>query len=179
MAKVVNRVEPDFIRQAYFIEAFKGVGLVTRQFARNIFARKDTATVQYPEEKKPYAARFRGRHRLMRRDDAQVRCVACMLCATACPANCITIVAAEHTNTEIEKVPSRFEIDLLKCIYCGFCEEACPCDAIRLDSGIHSVPSTMRRDQKAGIINLMSLGAPSIASQGGEFKSESHGGGGH
>ena len=71
MAKVVNRVEPDFIRQAYFIEAFKGVGLVTRQFARNIFARKDTATVQYPEEKKPYTARFRGRHRLMRRDDAQ------------------------------------------------------------------------------------------------------------
>ena len=179
MAKVVSRIEPDFARQAYVIEALKGVGIVTRQFVRNIFGRRDTPTVQYPEERKPYAARFRGRHRLMRRDDGQVRCVACMLCATACPANCIGIVAAEHGNPDIEKYPTRFEIDLLKCIYCGFCEEACPCDAIRLDSGIHSVPSMTRRDQKAGVLNLMAIGAPSIATQGGEFKAESHGGDSH
>jgi len=179
MAKLVTRMEPDLITQSYVVEIVKGVLLTSKQFARNLFGRKDVVTVQYPEERKPYAARFRGKHRLMRRDDGQVRCVACMLCATACPANCITIVAAEHQDNEIEKYPSKFEIDLLKCIYCGFCEEACPCDAIRMDTGRHTLPTIVRRDQKAGIINLLSLGAPSIATQGGVFKSESHEGSAH
>lgn len=179
MAKLVHRMEPDLATQSYVVEAAKGVALVTKQFVRNLFGRKDTVTVQYPEEKRPYAARFRGKHRLMRRDDDQVRCVACMLCATACPANCITIVASEHSDTEIEKYPTKFEIDLLKCIYCGFCEEACPCDAIRMDSGIHTLPSMARRTQKTGVIDLMSIGSPSIASQGGEFRAESHEGAKH
>ena len=174
MAKVVNRMHPDFATQSYIVEAFKGVALVTRQFARNLFARKDIVTVQYPEDRRPYTPRFRGKHRLMRREDDTVRCVACMLCSTACPANCITIVASERNDPGIEKAPTVFEIDLLKCIYCGFCEEACPCDAIRMDSGIHTIPTFTRRDQKAGVINLMSLGSQSIATQGGEFKAESH-----
>lgn len=179
MAKLVSRMSPDFATQSYVIEAVRGVALVTKQFARNLFGRKDVVTVQYPEEKRPYAARFRGKHRLMRRDDNQVRCVACMLCSTACPANCISIVAAEHPDTDIEKYPTKFEIDLLKCIYCGFCEEACPCDAIRMDSGIHTIPTLTRRDQKAGVINLLSLGSPSIATQGGTFRAESHEGTAH
>lgn len=179
MAKVVTRMEPDFSTQSYVVEAVKGVMLTTRQFARNLFGRKDTVTVQYPEDRRPYTARFRGRHRLMRREDNQVRCVACMLCATACPANCISIVAAEHDDRGIEKYPTKFEIDLLKCIYCGFCEEACPCDAIRMDTGVHTIPTITRRDQKAGVINLLSLGAPSIATQGGEFRAESHEGSQH
>lgn len=179
MAKVVNRMQPDLATQSYVVEAFKGVSLVTKQFVRNLFGRKDIVTVQYPEERKPYAARFRGKHRLMRRDDDQVRCVACMLCATACPANCITIVAAEHDDPSIEKYPSKFEIDLLKCIYCGFCEEACPCDAIRMDSGTHTIPTMTRRDQKTGVINLLSIGTPSIATQGGELKAQSHEGSAH
>ena len=174
MAKLVDRIEPNAIMQSYFVEAFKGIALTTRQFTRNLFGRKDVVTVSYPDVKKPYTPRFRGKHRLMRRDDGQVRCVACMLCATACPANCITIVAAEHSDKSIEKFPTTFEIDLLKCIYCGFCEEACPCDAIRMDTGVHTIPSMTRRTQKAGVINLLSLGTRSIAIQGGEFKAESH-----
>ena len=165
MAKIVDRMTPDFATQSYVVEAVKGIALTSRQFLRNLFGRKEVSTVQYPEERRPYAARFRGRHHLMRRPDEQVRCVACMLCATACPANCISIVAAEHDDKNIEKYPTKFEIDLLKCIYCGFCEEACPCDAIRMDSGIHSVPSMSRRDQKTGVIDLLNLGSPSIAEQ--------------
>ena len=172
-------MSPDFATQSYVVEAFKGVVLTSRQFMRNLFGRKEVSTVQYPEDRRPYTARFRGRHRLMRRPDEQVRCVACMLCATACPANCITIVAAEHDDKNIEKYPTKFEIDLLKCIYCGFCEEACPCDAIRMDSGIHSVPTMSRRDQKTGVVDLLSLGSPSVAEQGGEFGAHSHAGAGH
>ncbi|MSP90573.1 MAG: NADH-quinone oxidoreductase subunit I, partial [Myxococcales bacterium] len=105
MARLVNRMDPDIATQSYVVEAFKGVALVTRSFARNLFGRRDTVTVQYPEQKVAYSERFRGKHRLMRRDDGQVRCVACMLCATACPANCITILAGEHADDSIEKFP--------------------------------------------------------------------------
>lgn len=179
MAKLVNRMEPALIEQSYVIEAVKGMAITSRQFLRNLFGRKDVLTVQYPDVKRPYTPRFRGRHLLTKRDDGAVRCVACMLCATACPANCITIVAAETTDREIEKYPSTFEIDLLKCIYCGFCEEACPCDAIRMDSGVHSVPTTNRRDQKFGKVNLLELAKLSTASQGGEFRASSHEGTAH
>lgn len=176
MAKLVQRMEPDFITQSYVVEVARGVAITARQFVRNLFGRKDISTVQYPEEKRPYASRFRGKHLLTKRDDGQVRCVACMLCATACPANCITIVAAEHSDKDIEKYPTAFEIDLLKCIYCGFCEEACPCDAIRMDSGRHSLPTYSRRDQKYGKISLLELAKASTAEQGGVFRAEDHAG---
>ena len=179
MGKLVNRIEPDLMQQSYLIEVAKGVALVTRQFARNLFGRKDIVTVQYPEDRRAYTPRFRGKHLLTKRDDGEVRCVACMLCATACPANCITIVASEHGDKDIEKFPTTFEIDLLKCIYCGFCEEACPCDAIRMDSGVHTLPTFTRRDQKAGKINLLELAKLSTASQGGEHRAESHAGAQH
>jgi NADH-quinone oxidoreductase subunit I len=55
-----------------------------------------------------------------------------MLCATNCPADCISIVASEHDDPTVEKFPVKYEIDILRCIFCGFCEEACPVDAIRM-----------------------------------------------
>jgi formate hydrogenlyase subunit 6/NADH:ubiquinone oxidoreductase subunit I len=95
------------------------------------------ATIQYPNERRPYPARFRGRHRLTLYSDGDIKCTSCFLCATACPAKCIYIEAAEHDDPEIEKFPHRYEIDTLLCIYCGYCVEACPVDAIRMDTGLH------------------------------------------
>ena len=134
----VKRHELSFAERIYLPEVMRGVVVTTRQLVKNVFGHRDIATRQYPEVKKAYPERFRGRHRLTWRDDGSVRCVACMLCSTACPANCIHIVAGERDDgTGIEKYPVSFEIDELVCVVCGMCVEACPCDAIRMDTGMH------------------------------------------
>lgn len=179
--KVVERPERTPELQSYLPGIVEGLGVTTRHFVTNLGYllrgkkhggdpdRDQIATIQYPEEKRPYPARYRGHHRLMRRDDGDVRCVACFMCSTACPANCIYIEAGEHDDPTIEKFPVRFDIDHLVCIYCGMCEEACPCDAIRMDSGRHTKPVYDRRNQRASKTDLLALGGPSIAKQGGEF----------
>jgi NADH-quinone oxidoreductase subunit I len=91
-------------------------------------------TVQFPEERPKIPANFRGVHRLNRDEQGRVKCVACYLCSTACPAHCIDIVAAPSPWPDREKYPETFVIDELRCIYCGMCEEACPVDAIELTS---------------------------------------------
>lgn len=96
---------------------------------RHLFLQKKV-TVQYPEETLPIGDNFRAHQRLTVDETGHVKCVACFMCSTACPAECITIVAEEDPDPEVEKVPRSFEIDMLRCIYCGYCEEACPKDAI-------------------------------------------------
>ncbi len=94
---------------------------------------KKRLTVQYPEEKVEINVnRYRGIHRLNRDAQGRVACVACFMCPTACPANCIHIEAGESPWPDREKYPVKFDIDELRCIYCGMCEEACPVDAIEL-----------------------------------------------
>ncbi|MFZ5828787.1 MAG: NuoI/complex I 23 kDa subunit family protein [Planctomycetota bacterium] len=101
---------------------------------RHLFSRKQT--VQFPEQPHeiPDPLIYRGVHRLNRDDQGRVKCVACFLCATACPAHCIDIIAAESPWPDREKYPQTFTIDELRCIFCGMCEEACPVDAIELTS---------------------------------------------
>ena len=94
--------------------------------------REKMPTVNYPEEKYEYSPRFKGNHVLTVKKDGSLRCTACMLCATNCPADCIKIVASEHDDPSVEKYPISYEIDILRCVFCGFCEEACPVDAIRM-----------------------------------------------
>ena len=100
----------------------------------HLFKRK--VTESYPEQEPTLPPNYRGVHRLNRDTDGRVKCVACYMCATACPAHCIDIVAApapaSWQKDGREKYPETFVIDELRCIYCGMCEEACPVDAIEL-----------------------------------------------
>lgn len=96
----------------------------------------ETDTVSYPEQEPEIGNPliYRGVHRLNRDEQGRVKCVACFLCATACPAHCIDIIGVESPWDDREKYPESFTIDELRCIYCGMCEEACPVDAIELTS---------------------------------------------
>jgi NADH-quinone oxidoreductase subunit I len=103
-------------------------------FARII---EGPVTMQYPEEKVPVYPRFRGRHKLHRFEDTGLeKCVGCSLCAAACPADCIRVVAAENTPDNRvsagERYAAVYEINLSRCIFCGYCEIACPFDAITM-----------------------------------------------
>ncbi|MDQ2894959.1 MAG: NADH-quinone oxidoreductase subunit NuoI [Actinomycetota bacterium] len=94
-------------------------------------------TIQYPEQKTPVYPRFRGRHKLHRFEDSHLeKCVGCSLCAAACPADCIRVVAAENTPEHRisagERYAAVYEINLSRCIFCGYCEVACPFDAITM-----------------------------------------------
>ena len=165
--RVVGR--PDSLEQRLYLpEVAKGLGVTMKHFFANVFSRKYTVTVEYPEQKAKYPERFRGLHRLMHREDGEVRCVACMLCPTACPAHCITIVAEDVGDEKREKRPKIFEIDELRCVVCGLCVEACPCDAIRMDTGQHAASVDFRGDAVLGKIDLMKLGTRSTAVQGGK-----------
>ncbi len=107
-------------------------GLATT--VKHLFSRK--VTVSYPDQEPEIGNPliYRGVHRLNKDEQGRVKCVACFLCATACPAHCIDIVAEESPWPDREKYPQSFTIDELRCIYCGMCEEACPVDAIELTS---------------------------------------------
>ncbi|RMG24628.1 MAG: NADH-quinone oxidoreductase subunit I [Bacteroidetes bacterium] len=106
----------------YFPEILKGMWFSFKHIFR------PTVTVQYPEEKIELGPEFRGRPVLVA-EEGMERCVACGLCARACPPLAISMQAAEVDDPK-ERYPERFEIDMLRCIYCGFCEEVCPEEAI-------------------------------------------------
>jgi NADH-quinone oxidoreductase subunit I len=106
----------------YIPEVLKGLAFSLRHFFR------PSVTVNYPEEKPDLGAEFRGRPVLVAENGTE-RCVACGLCARACPPLAISM-QADETEDKKERYPVKFEIDMLRCIYCGFCEEVCPEEAI-------------------------------------------------
>jgi NADH-quinone oxidoreductase subunit I len=122
--------EMRFPELLYIVEVIKGLGVTLRHLLRNLLSPSSMPVISFPEEHRAYGPLFRGRHYIRVREDGTPRCVACMMCATVCPARCITIVAEESPNPEIEKRPKSFVIDGLRCIMCGFCVDACPAEAI-------------------------------------------------
>jgi len=162
MAKLVSRPEMSLAEKVYVPEVARGLGVTMKRFFKNTFTKdNDVATVLYPEERREYPARFRGVHRLTHREDGSPRCVACLCCSTACPAQCIHIEPGEYGPDDprhgYERFPEVFVIDELRCIFCGYCVEACPCDAIRMDTGLHMPPSMAREDFIYDKETLMSI----------------------
>ncbi len=147
--KILIPKKLNFWERIYLVEIVRGLWITGGHFVtnmgthlanaiirRNNRQKGETVTIQYPEEKRPYSPRLRARHRIMRREDGSPRCVACMMCETACPDHCIEIVAEESEDPTVEKRPKSFEIDILRCCFCGLCVKACPEDAIRMDTEV-------------------------------------------
>lgn len=164
--KVIGQPKLNIWQKLYLPELVRGFWITSRHFIRNMFfhvlhvvgLRKDvpaSVTISYPEEKRETAPRLRTRHRLMQRPDGSMRCVACMMCETICPASCIYIVAEEHPDPNIEKRPASFDIDLGKCVYCGYCVEACPEDAIRMDTQIQETSAYSREEMMLDMKELL------------------------
>ncbi|MET7001155.1 NADH-quinone oxidoreductase subunit NuoI [Chitinophaga defluvii] len=141
-AKAVDRRPMSFAEKMYLPAIFKGMAITFK----HIFQKK--STISYPEQKRPFSPVFRGLQILNRDEEGRERCTACGLCAVACPAEAITMEAAERKPGEEhlyreEKYAAKYEINMLRCIFCGFCEEACPKDAVYLSETF--APSNFQR----------------------------------
>jgi NADH-quinone oxidoreductase subunit I len=136
-SKLVVKKEMTFAEKIYLPAILSGVAITIK----HLFRRK--ATVKYPEKQREISEVWRGQHVLKRDDKGAERCTACGLCAVSCPAEAITMVAAERKKGEEnlyreEKYAATYEINMLRCIFCGLCEEACPKEAIFLTDRIVS-----------------------------------------
>ncbi|RYU89490.1 NADH-quinone oxidoreductase subunit I [Mucilaginibacter terrigena] len=134
----------NFWERAYLPAIVSGLAITMKHFF------KKPVTIAYPDVKREFSENYRGLHSLKRDENGAERCTACGLCALSCPAEAITMQAAERQKGEEnlyreEKYAAVYEINMLRCIFCGLCEEACPKEAIYLDGDI--VPSDyLRKD---------------------------------
>ncbi|MCU0354149.1 MAG: NADH-quinone oxidoreductase subunit I [Cytophagales bacterium] len=149
--KLTNRAKPidnspmTVAERLYIPAIANGMGITLKHFF------KKKATINYPEVQRPFSPVFRGLHVLKRDEQGRERCTACGLCAVACPAEAITMTAAERKKGEEhlyreEKYAAEYEINMLRCIFCGLCEEACPKAAIFLQPD-KIAPAFYERDE--------------------------------
>ena len=143
-SKMVSNKKMTFLEKLYLPAIFGGM-LIT---IKHLFRKSNT--IKYPEEQRVFAPVYRGQHVLKRDEQGRENCTACGLCAVACPAEAITMIAAEREKGEEhlyreEKYAEKYEINMLRFIFCGLCEEACPKEAIFLTDRI--VPSNLQRGE--------------------------------
>ena len=143
-SKVVTKPEMTFVERLYLPAIVSGLAITIK----HLFKKK--ATLRYPEVTREFAPVYRGMHVLKRDEAGRENCTACGLCAVSCPAEAITMDAAERQKGEEhlyreEKYAAKYEINMLRCSYCGLCEEACPKDAIYLTDRL--VPSEFTRGE--------------------------------
>ncbi|MEZ4894549.1 MAG: NADH-quinone oxidoreductase subunit I [Saprospiraceae bacterium] len=141
-SKPVSNKEMTFWERIYLPAILGGLWTTLKHFLKTLFGKANT--VRYPDEKREFAPVYRGWHVLKRDEQGRENCTACGLCAVACPAEAITMEAAERQKGEEnlyreEKYAAVYEINMLRCIFCGLCEEACPKEAIFLTDRL--VPS--------------------------------------
>lgn len=150
MDALTNRVKPVDRKPMNFMERLYLPGILQGMFITFSHIFKKKPTINYPEKQRPFSPVFRGLHVLNRDEEGRENCTACGLCAVACPAEAITMEAAERQEGEEhlyreEKYAARYEINMLRCIFCGLCEEACPKDAIYLSETF--TPADYQRKQ--------------------------------
>ncbi|MEI8115232.1 MAG: NADH-quinone oxidoreductase subunit I [Bacteroidia bacterium] len=134
-SKVVSDKKMTFMERIYIPAILKGMSITIRHFFRK------KVSINYPEQTREFSKVYRGQHVLKRDDEGRERCTACGLCAVACPAEAITMIAAERKPGDEnlyreEKYAEVYEINMLRCIFCGDCEDACPKEAIFLTDRI-------------------------------------------
>jgi NADH-quinone oxidoreductase subunit I len=130
-------------RETSYVRAtLKGMALTFRHLMKAAGDRS-TVTMQYPEEKWALSPRWRGTHVMEKHEDGRPKCVACGLCPTICPANCIRLVPGE--DDQGNRYPIVYEIDEFRCIFCGMCQEVCPVEAIHV--GQHYENAEYTRDR--------------------------------
>ena len=130
MPYVVERKPLTLAERFYLPQIFAGMRITLRHlFAPNV-------TLEYPEQRPPIPAGYRGVPTLVKDPDGREKCVSCQLCEFVCPPKAIRITPGEiptdDPTAHVEKAPQEFEIDMLRCIYCGLCQEVCPEEAIWL-----------------------------------------------
>lgn len=117
------------VKKVFFADLVKGLTLT---LGYNV---SKSITLRYPDEEKwiPFE-RYRGLHTLNRNEEGKELCVACELCAKACPTGCITVIPTQDDTGRgiADRVAKVWKVDLLRCLFCGYCEDACPTTALRL-----------------------------------------------
>jgi NADH-quinone oxidoreductase subunit I len=143
-----------FLKTIFLIEILQGMWLTLS----HLFT--PAVTQQYPEVKPELSPGFRGFHALMRDEHGKEKCIACCLCEGACPTNVITIYSEEGLNQE--KIPVRYDMNMLRCIFCGLCVEVCPVEAIVM-TPYYEFANYSREDFILDKKQLLALGDRAVA----------------